>query len=516
MRPLLTLSLWLALPAYALPPDRQPEIELYITGSSAQDESLENLMRLVSDDDRSPTICQAGTLDIYRGSIDGTRKRVYTCLTSERLPGIPSGTRLAVHKSSGGSGEAVGPVARQTPIRFIDLARLPDTPACRKPSHVLFTGRLAAYSNHRDCGGEGKLAIPQAGISDIEPSLLGDATQGLTVHSQSQLVWGLPVSRNFRNALQAIQGLVSADVAHDAAERETEDAMPSLTHAQLASIFAGSLESFGQMYDKDGAPVYLSSSLASAAPARPDLAGTRPGAYRPDRETGNRIYVCRRTTHSGTQAAYEIHYLRQRCVADAPAFVTPDDGSSIYDGGDVDALVRRPDPAGRVFAGVGSSDVRACLDAHDEHNRWAIGMLSTENLGNNASHEFRHVKIDNSAPTLINAHLGRWTHVTESSLLWRSEDESEFQASMAGQAMLFIRSHIGQPEALSSLNTEFEHSWGQGGYLALPDLTGLRPPVTAETLRRRPISSAAKADGGRRNCNVSLIRSRTSATGSAD
>ena len=203
MRKILTLSCCLALPtaSFALPPDESPEIELFISGSSAQDGSLENLMRLVSGGDDTPNICQDGTLDIYRGTIDGTRKRVYYCLTSDKLRGVPAGKRLAVHKSSGGSGEGVDPVANARPIRFIDLDNLPDNDACRQPSRVLFTGNLAAYSNRRECGGVGKLAVPQVGISDIDPELLGQDAEGLSLYSQSQLVWGLPVSKNFRNAL---------------------------------------------------------------------------------------------------------------------------------------------------------------------------------------------------------------------------------------------------------------------------------------------------------------------------
>ena len=98
---------------------------------------------------------------------------------------------------------------------------------------------------------------------------------------------------------------------------------------------------------------------------------------------------------------------------------------------------------------------------------------------------------------------------------WRSQDDEEFRSSEAGRAMVFISNNIGRPEVLSSLNSEFQHSWGQGGYLAMPDLTGLRPPVTADLLSKRPVSSTAKADGEQlNNCNVSIIRSRTSAAGS--
>ena len=238
MRKILLLSCCLAAPlsALALPPDQAPEIELFLSGSSAQDESLENLMRLKGDSDGTPNICRPGTLDVYHGTIDGVNKRVFYCLTSDRLEGVPANKRLAVHKSSGGSGEGVGPVADAAAVRFIDLDNLPDTASCRQPTRVLFKDKLAAYGNRRGCGGDGKTAVPHAGISDIEPELLGQDSNRLELHSQSQLVWGLPVSKNLRNALQAIQGLVPASVPHDAPERETEQAMPTLTTTQVASM----------------------------------------------------------------------------------------------------------------------------------------------------------------------------------------------------------------------------------------------------------------------------------------
>ncbi len=514
VQPSVTLALTL-LPFQlnALPPDPPPEIELYISGSTAQDESLENLMRLKSGIAGTPNICQDGTLDIYRGRIDGTRKRVFYCLTADSIPGVDAGRRLAVHKSSGGSGEGVTPVAGEEPVTFIDLGALPRVESCLTPSRVLHTGDLSAYSNRRACDGGGKTAVPQAGISDIEPELVGDVSAPLTSQSQAQLVWGLPVSKNFRNALQAIQGLVPASVPHDHPSRETMRNMPTLTRPQVASIFAGTLSSWDQLYDEDGRPLHRSSRLAATGPDNPHLAGTAPGAYRPDPDAGQAIYICRRIAGSGTQASYEIHYLRQRCVADAPSFIGPDDGSDIERGGDVEKLVRREQPAGRVFAGLGTSDVRACLDAHDEFNRWAIGIFSTENIGNNASREFRHVKVDGYAPTLLNAHHGRWVHVSEPSIQWPSSDDDELGRTEEGRVLTFIARNIGLPRVVRSLNASFVHSWGAGGYLALPGPEFPPPelPVTEETLQRDPVASLTKSDDGRpRNCNVPLIRTSSS------
>ena len=290
--------------------------------------------------------------------------------------------------------------------------------------------------------------------------------------------------------------------------------MPSLTTPQITSIFAGTIVDWDQLYDAEGTGLSQSQSLPAAPPGRPNLSGTTPGAYRPDADFGNAVYVCRRIRNSGTQAAYEVHYLRQRCLPSAPAFVDPDDGSNLSSGGDPATLVRRDDPRGRVFAGVGTADVRACLDAHDDHNRWAIGMFSTENIGNNAAREFRHIKVDGHAPTLLNAHLGRWGHISEPSLQWRTEDANEFMATEAGMIWNFIKSNLGLPEVLSSVNMAFRHPWGQGGYLAIPKngITMPLPPVDDQTMLRYPISSLSKTDGSAvDNCNLPLLRGASSA-----
>lgn len=92
--------------APALPPTPAPQVELFLSGATAQDEALANLMRLNSGMFSAPNVCEPGTLDIYRGKIDGTAKRVFYCRTSGNVTGLPGGTRLASHKSSGGSREA--------------------------------------------------------------------------------------------------------------------------------------------------------------------------------------------------------------------------------------------------------------------------------------------------------------------------------------------------------------------------------------------------------------------------
>jgi hypothetical protein len=484
--------------AEALPPTPAPQIELYLSGSSAQDEALENLIRLPGGVG-APALCQAGTIDIYRGALHGTANRVFYCAASGSVTGISLGERLAIYKSSGGSGEGVTPVSAATPLPFLDLGKLPHNPRCVNGQPVKGTTELAPYTNHTECDAAEKLARPRAGLSDVNPELVGGISAALTVRAQNEIVWGLPVSKNLRNALQSIQGLVSSSVPHDDPLRDTEASMPSLSRAQVTALFTGSIRSWDQFYDSQGSALTKSALIAPGPPRDPDASGASPGAYRPDAATGSMVYICRRIASSGTQAAYEVHYLRARCESDALSFLAPNDGSNLTTGGDVSRLVRIARPTGSVYAGVGTADVRECLDAHSQFNRWAVGLLSTENVGNNGNRKFRYVKVDGVAPTLLNAYLGRWPHVTEQSMQWRKSFDASLSTSPEGQALAFVATNLGLPRVLSALNSGFAHPWGQGGYLApaTGGFAGPKPPVTSDELRVNPVASLTRSSLGK-------------------
>jgi hypothetical protein len=502
-----TASILAASVAVALPPTPSPQVELYISGSSAQDESLENLIRLMADIPGAPNLCDPGSLDIYRGTLGETTNRVFYCRTSRNVPGVKAGLRLAIYKSSGGSGEGVTPVSAAKPLPFLDLAKLPQKPACITGRSVKGTAELTGYTDHAGCDGASRLARPLAGLSDVNPELVGGVTAPLTVRPQNQIVWGLPVSENFRNALQTIQGLVGSGVPHDDPLRDSEAMMPSLSRAQVAALFAGAIRSWDQFYDSRGTPLTQSSFLAPGPPRDPDASGASPGAYRPDPRTGASVYICRRINASGTQAAYEVHYLRERCESNALHFLAPNDGSSLTSGGDVNRLVRIPRPAGSVFAGVGTADVRECLDAHSQFNRWAIGLLSTENVGNNGNRKFRYLKVDGVAPTLLNAYLGRWPHVTEQSMQWRKSFDASLTTTTEGRVLEFLAVNLGQPRVIAALNSGFVQPWGQGGYLA-PATSAFpapKPPVTAEALRLNPVGGLTLSLGRLDDCRAPVV-----------
>src|SRR5215469_10625616 len=154
-------------PAEALPPAPPPQVELFISGSTAQDEVLENLLRLASGIAGAPNICEPNSLDIYRGTINGTANRVFYCRTTNAVSGLPAGLRLAIYKSSGGSGDGVTPVSAGAPLRFMDLNKLSAEPSCASGEAARGTPDFAAYRNHTGCNGEGRPAVPRAGLSDV-------------------------------------------------------------------------------------------------------------------------------------------------------------------------------------------------------------------------------------------------------------------------------------------------------------------------------------------------------------
>src|SRR5262249_32098528 len=160
------------------------------------------------------------------------------------------------------------------------------------------------------------------------------------------------------------------------------------------------------------------------------------------------------------------HYLRARCEASAPSFVKPNDGSDLTVGGDVNHLVRVARPSGNVFAGLGTADVRDCLDAHAQFNRWAIGILSTERVGNNGTRKFRFVKVDGFRPALLNPYPARWPHGTEQSMQCPRSSYGSLESSTQRRGLPFVATTLGSPRVIAARNSGFLHPWGQGGYLA--------------------------------------------------
>lgn len=422
-------------------------LRVFASGASAQDQGFERWFRLQ---------CAAGTLDIYR---DGSNQRMFFCnINSTGIPGFPTaalgGKKVAMFKSSvGGSGNGVQPVANQTLLGFLNPPNITGCVTTAVPA----SGAFAGYNDHLCTAGTLQNAVSDAGISDVEPKLFGATAAEigrLAVSSQNAVIWGVPVTTNLRNALQTAQGLVAGS--------DTEANMPTLSRQQVTSVYAGQLTSWDDFTDPaTGNGLATTAGIADA-----------------------NVYLCRRVASSGTQASFEVNFLRQRCTAEAPVMMS--------------AL---NNPA-TVSEGSGTSNVISCLNGHNTAGRWAMGLFSTENQEGTGG--WRFVKVDGRAPTLLNVVKGGYPYFSEQSIQWRKSPATNLPTGLTLTLLNNFKSEMGSPAIIANLNQGFNHAWGQSGLLALPTNGHLPPatPYTAANVTATPVSSQSKSyvNGSPNNC----------------
>ena len=227
--------------------------------------------------------------------------------------------------------------------------------------------------------------------------------------------------------------------------------MPSLSSNQVASIMSGNIKKWEQFY-VSGVP--LTTVTGVTAPA------------------DTKVQVCRRVNGSGTQAQNNAVFLRYPCTSAANGTLPARDTAL---GGFFGPV---------VYENSGSGDVNNCLaDFNDGTStgfhvdpgtgadvannpglvkRWAIGLQSLEKNADLALN-YRFVKVDGVAPTLVNAANGTYKDWVEQSYQWRK--------TLAGDNKV-IAEHIAataaNPAFLGNLDaTKFNHSFGMSGFLAV-------------------------------------------------
>ncbi|CAL1241102.1 hypothetical protein [Candidatus Methylocalor cossyra] len=480
--------------ALALPPTETPDIEIYMAGSTGQDFNLE----LLFDD-----LCVAGTLDTYydgpTGSA-GTQHRAYFCnLDTSKVSGLSTTTpKVLLHKTSvsggkGGSGLGVNPVMLKQPLDAMSIKNN----NCQQPVNGEKFWRCRITNP-----GDIIQQVPDAGISDVNPEMFTgpNTPQGvapvdaakvaklLEVHSGGALVFNTPVTLKLRNALQAAQ-LFSGDLPADCTVgNETARCMPSLNRELLASIFTGQIGSWDKVkaVKADG-----SSKALTDFGAQGEITDTK-------------IYICRRTNGSGTQAITNAKILNAPCT---PGAVNPLETSNDLTG-----------PVVKLNAGAG--DVDKCLTDFDSGanaskqnpngvKAWAIGIQSTEK-NKNETLAYRFIKIDGVAPTLEEAAAGRYYDVGELTYQWLKVGGPTGDKLKILQR---IATDAGKPSVLAVNNKDFVHLFGQGGYLAA-STSGFSASDTGAFDPNNPVTPYSHAPNGLSldNCRVPLFDSNAKAS----
>ncbi len=445
--------------AMAFGPTTTPDMDVWVSGASAEDKALGQLFTDLCTD----------ALDTYYDTDTatlGAHYRAFFCtVDATTVPGLSAPTKVLFHKrSAGGSGYGVAPVADATAIDQLAI-----TPAnCTE---------TAAGSHEWHCGAALVQQASDAGISDVEPALFvapnveagflpvtPDQLAKLNVTSATGVIFNTPVSLALRNALQQAQ----FGMADPCVGAETEACMPSLSREQIASLFTGGVKKW-DAFKVNGVSL-TNTTVVSTAP------------------TDLKVHICRRVPGSGTQAQFNAQFTQTPCAAGA---IPPLETSNPFAG-----------PI--VVLNSGSGDVENCLDAADAAGQWAIGIQSTEK-NTSLSHAYRFIKVDGVAPTLVNAADNKYFDWVENSIQWRNAAN----AGPSGDKLVLLQkisSDAGKPSIVANLNAGFVHTWGAAGYLALN--TNGSPAFTPSTPfdPANPVATATHAFAGSvNNCRVPTV-----------
>jgi hypothetical protein len=423
--------------AFAYGPTENYDYTLRISGASAQDDAIEALFNT-----GATGLC-VGDRDVWTYNGSKTDYRAVSCRSdATKIPGLTDTNGdglikvLVFKRSHGGSALGVQPLARDMAISHIDIS------TCSTTAPYNCTGLTSVQSD--------------VGVSDVDPAIfrnddnkpseadaiaagvnfiMTDAdVANLEVKSAAALIFGMPLTLNFRNALQdAMISNGDLDLTCDdtAANRDLEACMPSLSKTAIASVMTGAMADWSQL----GVP-----GLVLPADTAPKL--------------------CRRVNGSGTQASYNVKILDNPCKGSVGSSMAGHDGAN-------------------VFENSTSGDVRTCLNTQYTAGNYAIGLLSVESKPS-STRNFRWIKVDGVSPSLQNAAEGKYPITVEQTFQWRKSTVSN---PLSGGKLLMaqaIVANAANPANIASRNAAFTYAGLETGYLAtLPNTTSPTVPFSS-------------------------------------
>lgn len=453
---------------------------VYLSGASAAKEFIEELFT-------NPNVATADAIcDTtkpiwkYKDSVNGKNQNAYLCDVNQSNPSLSglTKTHLLIYKrSEGGSAQGVAPLiadAKGLPSSAIEFLKIDNAACTTSLTGYPAPGTLGEITCPYDLNDPSKYVsqTPDFGISDVDPlqfrgpntpagfAPVSAADAGLLkVQAATALTFGVPVTTSLRNALQEAQfGKGDACVGSD-----TEACMPSLNKAQIASIFTGQLISWDQItVDDNGTPTGLYTFASNAYKPNNDAIGASGGSY-PDT-----VHICRRVAGSGTQAQLGINFLNAPCFegATSPAV---DSGAATEDDGVT--LVHAMSSSGDLTDCLNELEAGTDVDPSDKFSntygkRWAVGVQSLEKNANLAD-DFRFVKIDGVAPTLENVANGKYFDWAEQTFQYSKTHSWDAGEQTIADAVI---KSAGNPVVMAALNVDFNHPFGQSGFMAVPTL----------------------------------------------
>jgi hypothetical protein len=484
------------------------QLNVFYSGATATDNVLENQFRLITGGICAPL----SPIGIYRVPTTNRNNRVIFCrVTASQVAGFPAsdtttvpgvetgGTKVAFHKESiGGSSNGVVPLFSQTNLEFFDMTQAALT--CDAPIARPVTGTLQGYNEYLNCDDVVVSKVPDGGISDTEPGLsfpkpTAAQIAQLNVVTGLDIIFGVPVSENLYRALQVAQGILSddsplADGTCTVANRDTPACVPTLTKSVVRGLYTGAIGSWSQLYTRGVAGSENGVSITSGVggtitpPANNFVGGTA---------VASSVFLCRRVATSGSQAAAESHFLKQRCETRSGTGALPMRGSNPLVGNLSNGI-------STVIAGESSGDVRTCLAAHNTNGAWAIGILSTE--VNSAPSGWRFVGIERGQPNIASVMNGQYDYFVTNTLN-RKTGTGAPTGNVLG-LIQEIEANLGNKALIAAANVSFQgRPWGDGGLLLRYSSANARVPDAVDgdaTTRLNPVNTQSHAlVGGRIN-----------------
>jgi hypothetical protein len=509
--------------AAALAPNASTELTVVLSGASAQDQGLVNLILAK---------CTAGTIDSFSETGETDRIANYnghSCsmpLAGLTLPaGVAVGNLAArdlaanggngngslevivLKRSAGGSGEGPNGVCNGVGIQHLLVDASCDDTQVNAAAPIQVAGdRIWKCPSLTTLKSDG-------GLSDLEinklPGVFGSVCNGQATVTNP--IWGTifntPVSLNLRNALQCVQGLTVG--------AEDEANMPSLPKSVVASVFNGGMSSWSNLrYLRVDTGAY--GTLGQALTAKVN-AGQCPGYSLATYPVPSipRVHVCRRVESSGTNTQMKVKFLNEGCTSEAQAMLpdntpnSPNNGTTFAQWQNVGA------DSGSAFINEASSssNMNQCLSAFADTSapstqRWAIGIQSLENNVPNASgvmtSAYRFIKIDGSAPTVKNVIENKYFDWVESVWVWLTPVTNLEKDKVDLQKVLL--DGTGSAADVATANTKFIHAFGQSGLVALKTITG-NTPVFPVNVTTTPVATSTHAGS---SCRTPQVTGNTS------
>ena len=448
------------------------DVIINIQGASAPDVALDTFVS---------TLAKAGTLTKFsdRSSTPGSSYTAwFMTIDHNVVNAINKDTAMAADKnvlirkrSSGGSYFGTTPIANSdataTGSNAITQMALTDANC----------GTVASFG--RQCSSAvtvaGAQVVGDMGTSDLPPSVFNSinlaagqtgcgtsCTSNLNSDDTFALAIGVPVTNALYKRLQLAEGLNKDSNGDSIDDVDQSDAtfntpalqaafianMPSLSRAQLASLYAGFIPDFAAVnFGKDASGNALPLTDLSFGPALSD----------------SRVFVCRRPAGSGTQAAINANILNAPCSTDADAPLgdnTPNVTSKGVgtSGATWAAPVAPAFPTGPVIhEASGSGDVDACLTSINGAGELGVGLLSVEKK----SGSWAFIKIDGVAPTLQNMVSGKYANWGNESYQWRKTTNAPTGDTL--NILKAIRAESASPATLNVANQSVQYKFGISG-----------------------------------------------------